>query len=277
MSQSATVRTLDILDLLSSHPDGLGLTGVCDALAIPKSVAHRLLAMLVERGWARQDPVSDRYGLTLKFDLVGLRHYAGTGLTDISQPILDRLAESSGELARLAIVDGDGMHWVAKAQGAPYGLRYDPDTGYDVVLHATAVGKVWLATLPEERAIRIVEATRYETPKRFGRNVIRTTPAFRKALADTRARGFGEAVEEGEPGTSAVAVVVRASSDAEAPAVGTLSIAGPATRLTTERRAALAQELLAAARELSLLWPIRAPSTPQHRPAASAERSAAHV
>lgn len=277
MTQSATIRTLEILELLSSHPDGLALTAVCTALEIPKSVAHRLLAMLVERGFVQQDGASERYGLTLKLTLLGLRHYAGTGLTDLSQPILDRLAQFSGELARLAIVEGEGMHWVAKAQGAPYGLRYDPDTGYDVVLHATAVGKVWLSTLPEETAIRIVEATKFQTPARFGPNVIRAVAGFRKALAETRARGYGVAIEEGEPGTSAVAVVVRASASPNAPAVGTLSIAGPSTRLTPERREIFARELMMAAKELSALWPIRTPTTAARAQTASIKGAVEHV
>ena len=144
MTQSATRRCLDILELLVKHPRGLGLTEICEDRHIPKSVAHRLLALLTERGFVRQDGENARYGLTLKLTLLGARYYVGTGLSDVGQPILDRLAGETGELARLALVEGHGLVWVAKAQGARYGLKYDPDTGMHVVLHATATGKVWL-------------------------------------------------------------------------------------------------------------------------------------
>lgn len=258
MSQSATVRCLAILEFLTRHPRGLGLTEICAELGIPKSVAHRLLGLLIEQRFVRQDADTSRYALTLKMTLLGLRYYVDSGLSDVSQPILDRLAGETGELARMAIVDGHALVWVGKAQGARYGLRYDPDTGLQVILHATATGKAWLATLPEDEAMRIVVGSRFETPDHFGPNIITDPDLFRTELRATRERGFGLAIEEGEPGMAAVAVVVRDSSRADARAVATLSIAGPITRFVAARREATANLLHAAAAELSVLWPIRA-------------------
>lgn len=254
VSQSATRRSLDILELLAESPDGLALGEIGVRLRMPKSVAHRLLGLLGEYGFVRQEP-GGRYGLTLKLTLLGLRHFAGTGLNDLTQPILDRVAAATGELVRLAIVEGEGMVWVAKAQGARFGLKYDPDTGYEVVLHATATGKAWLSTLDETEAIRIVSATKFKTPARFGPNAIRTAKEFRRALAETRARGYGVAIEEGEPGTAAVAVPVRVGPHALT--VATVSAAGPVTRFTAERQRTLARELAAAAAEMAAIWPVR--------------------
>ncbi|MHB2168565.1 IclR family transcriptional regulator [Alsobacter sp. R-9] len=264
MNQSAAKRAFLVLEHLAGRPEGVMLTEICDALALPKSAAHRLLGLLQEEGYARQDPATGRYVLTLKLTMLGLRHYVRSGLDDLVQPILESLAMDTGELARLAVVDGERLVWVAKAQGARSGLRYDPDldhdTGHDVVLHATATGKAWLATLPEPEALRIVAATRLATPERFGPRVARTLEAFRERLRETRERGFGEAVEEGEPGTAAVAVAV---NDMNAPAVGmpgavaTLSLAGPLHRFGAERRAQLARRLDVAARDLGAIWPLR--------------------
>ena len=102
-----------------------------------------------------------------------------------------------------------------------------------------------------QRRHRLVQATRFHTPDRCGPNAVRNVAELRRALAETRARGYGVALEEGEPGMSAVAAVIRASAERDAPAVGTLSLAGPAARLTAARRKLFARELLAAAREMS--------------------------
>ena len=48
-------RTLDILELLSDAPDGLALSAIAARLTLPKSVAHRLLAGLGERGFVEQN------------------------------------------------------------------------------------------------------------------------------------------------------------------------------------------------------------------------------
>lgn len=259
MSQSATRRSLAILELLAEHAHGMGLGELCERLEIPKSIAHRLLALLTEHHYVRQDAATSRYYLTLKLTLLGARHFAATGVGDVSQPILDRLAAATGELARLTVVEDSGLVWVGKAQGARHGLRYDPDAGTQVVLHATATGKAWLATMPEAEAMAIVGSTGFATPAHFGRNVIRDSGRFREELRRTRERGYGLAFEEGEPGTAAVAVVVRASAAEGAPAVGTLSVAGPIGRFTAERRTAFIEALNDASEELSGLWPLRSP------------------
>lgn len=268
MNQSAAKRALLILEHLTGRPSGVMLTELCDGLALPKSGAHRLLALLQDAGYVHQDVQSGRYALTLKLTMLGLRHYVGTGLDDLAQPILDSLAVDTGELARLAIVDGSRLVWVAKAQGARSGLRYDPDvdhdTGHDVVLHATATGKAWLATLPEAAALQIVGETNLRTPPRFGPRVARSLDQFAELLAETRRKGFGEAVEEGEPGTAAVAVAVfDTSSRQDGPAVATLSLAGPLFRFGSERRLEFAERLSRSARELGSIWPLTAPSTGQ--------------
>ena len=250
-------RTLAILELLADMPDGLALSAIAAELALPKSAAHRLLAGLAERGFVQQHPDTQHYALTLKLAALGFRHLAATRIEEICQPVLNRLAADSGELARLAVVDGEKMTWVAKAQGALSGLRYDADAGRDVVLHATAAGKVWLASLPEETALAIVARTGFTEFPHLGPRAARTLPALRLQLRDTRKRGCGEAVEEGEPGVAAIAAAIRASNAPGAPVVATVSIAGPLARMNATRRNALHAALLSAAAELTELWPVR--------------------
>jgi len=250
-------RTLDILELLAGTPDGLALSAIAGELALPKSVAHRLLAGLAERGFVQQHPDTLHYALTLKLAALGFRHLAATRIEEVCQPVLNRLAADSGELARLAVVTGDRMTWVAKAQGALSGLRYDADAGRDVVLHATAVGKAWLASLPEASALAIVARTGFAEFPHVGPRAARTQGALRQQLRDTRKRGYGEAVEEGEPGVAAIAAAIRASNAPGAPVVATVSIAGPLARMSAARRNALRAPLLSAAAELTEFWPVR--------------------
>lgn len=266
-------RTLDLLELLADAPDGLGLSAIAARLGLAKSVVHRLLTGLAERGFARQDPATQHYALTLKLAALGFRHLSATRIEEVCQPVLDRLAADSGELARLAVVDGGHMTWVAKAQGALAGLRYDADAGRDVILHATAVGKTWLASLPEETALALVARTGFATMAGLGPRAARTLGAVRQHLRETRKRGCGEAVEEGEPGVAAIAAAVRASPGPAAPVVATVSIAGPLARMNAARRAALRPPLLAAADDLTAVWPVRA----RHARAAAVAGASADV
>lgn len=258
MLYSPAQRCLDVLELLADAPAGLALSGVAATLKLPKSATHRFLALLESRGFVRQDPATQHYGLTFKLPQLAFRFIAGTGMTDIAQPTLNALAKRTGELARLAIVDGDTLTWVARAQGAPRGLRYDDEAGREVILHATATGKVWLAALPDAVALAIVERSGMVGRAGLGPNAVGTMTALRVELRATRRRGWGEAIEEGEPGVVAVAAAIRARPVEGAPVVATVSVAGPLARLDARRRALLAQDALAAAAELTELWPARA-------------------
>ena len=124
--------------------------------------------------------------------------------------------------------------------------------GGEIILHATATGKAWLATLPENDALRIVCERGFEAASPLGRSRCRNVDDLRRHLKETRRRGFATSIEEGETGTVALAVAFHAG-----PQAGTLSVAGPKARLGPERFADIADALHAAACEIERLWPLR--------------------
>jgi DNA-binding IclR family transcriptional regulator len=234
----------------------LSLGALASSAGLPKSAVHRLLHTLAARGYVYQDKRSQDYFLSLKLPLLGFRYLDSRHLPDLLQGALDRLAQETGEYCRIAVVEGDGLAWIARAQGARMGLRYDPPMGREVVLHATATGKAWLATLPEDEALRIVLARGFETPAGFGTRVVRSVAELRRELHETRRRRYALAVEEGESGIVAIADTFRAYDDPRAPVAGTVSIAGPLTRMPHERIDELAPLLHRCAAELATLWPL---------------------
>jgi IclR family transcriptional regulator, acetate operon repressor len=148
----------------------------------------------------------------------------------------------------MAAVDADRMSWVAKAQGARVGLRYDPEMGQEVWLYCTATGAAWLATLEDDEALRIVTAQGFGKLKDHGPNAPRTIAAFLERLATTRSAGHATVIDSGAVGTAAIAAAIRHPRSLVT--IGTVSIAGPSARLTQARLDSLAPDLLAAAREL---------------------------
>jgi len=277
MSATAVDRCLSVMEALIDESGGVTLVDLAARLEMPNSAIHRTLATLASRGYVRQDPATQAYALTLRLATLGFRLLGARHLPDAGQSVLQRLAEQTGEYCRLAVVDGGSLTWIARAQGSTAGLRYEPPMGGEVVLHTTATGKAWLATLPEETALRIVCARGFMTPPGFGTRAVKTVDELRAHLAATRGRGYASAVEEGEPGTVALAAAFRAFDSPDAPVAGTVSIAGPQVRLGAERVAELAPRLLATAHEISALWPLRQRQTltPDHAPLPSHQRQLA--
>lgn len=243
-------RCVATVEALTAAPAGMRLSEIARLLDMPKTAAHRLLAELVRLGWVERAP-AETYRLTPRLPLVTQRVLLATGLTERVQPVLDRVARETRELARAAIALPDSLVWLAHAQGAPPGLVYQPALADPVRPHATANGKAWLATLDRARAIAIARAG--------GLGAVRPTPrtlaseaALLRDLARIRARGFAVADEEAETGVVAIAVAVRPGGGI---AVATISVAGPAVRLPAARHPAIAACLAAAADQLAATWP----------------------
>jgi DNA-binding IclR family transcriptional regulator len=266
MSHVPADRCLAIVELLAAGAGEMPLGEIAEQLALPKSGTHRLLATLIDRGWAEKDPDTSFYRLTMRLAVLGQQFFVATGIPDIWQPILDRFAQRCREFARLAVVDGHSLVWVAHAQGASGGLMYQPSlTSNTVPLFATASGKAWLATLSVDRAMQLVTKNGgMKDADRYGPNVVRTVDALLREIRATARRGYGLAFSEAEFGVSAVAAAIRAGEGG--PVLGTISIAGPSARITEKRAHELAPIVIETARELSKLWPLRVGAGRNHRP-----------
>lgn len=261
-------RTLDILEFHAGSPEGYQLSETAARLNLAKGAAHRLLTQLVQRGYLEQDPINQRYRLTLRLVVLGFRHLTNTGLTDVCQPELDRMAEETGELVRLTVVDGDSLIWAAQAQGAKHGLRYDGNYGRAVNLTATATGKCWLATLDDKRIAQIIKDQGFGDPEEVGPKALRDDDLVFDEINLTRKAGYGIAYEEGEPGMCALAAAIPGTAP-DAPYVGTVSVAAPTVRTPVEKLHSWAPGVVDLANRLSELWPIRA-----FQPASGARLSA---
>lgn len=235
-------RTLGILELLAQHGEGLELAAVADRLNMPRSAAHRLLNDLIRAGYVRQLRDHGDYMLTTKLVSIGLSFLSQSGIVDFSQPLLDRLAESSGELVRLSVVDGQRLTWVARAQGARQGLRYDPDMGSDARLSCSASGLAWMAGLSDDEAMTLASRQGIGQPDEYGPNAPRTMQDMMAMVHAARERGYSVTVETFTAGLNAMAAPVRLGNR---PPIGVITIAGPTVRFTEERMNALAPELLA--------------------------------
>ncbi|WFU43340.1 IclR family transcriptional regulator [Bradyrhizobium sp. CB82] len=243
-------RTLGVLELLATNAHGMQLFEIADSLHIPRSATHRVLTSLIDHGYVKQEREQGAYQLTAKIASLAFTFLAGSGITDFAQPLLDRLARESGELVRLAMIDGRELVWVAKAQGSPAGLRYDPDMGQVGRLSCSASGHAWLSCLSDEDARALVEKQGYGLRKDYGPRAPESWPALLKYLRLTRKRGVSICVQTYTPWMSATAAPIRHPKSKEV--TGAVVIAGPHIRLTEERMFELAPALLQTAQELSM-------------------------
>ncbi len=269
---SSRIRALAILELLAQHPEGLPGRDIGTRLGIPRTAAERIVQGLVEGGFAyrdpphrdppHRDPGGEVVRLTVKLAALGLAYLGASGITDLVQPILDDLAKRTGELVRLAVIEGERLTWVAKSQSTRSGLFYTPDAGAEVYLPATANGQAWLACLSDREAAGLVQKQGLRR-QQLGPNAPETLEALLAQVAHARRQGYATVAEAYEVGTSAIATAIRPPG-AHAP-IGTVSVAGPSIRMTAERMAAIAPWLISSAEELGAAAAASPLFSPGHR------------
>lgn len=248
---SLVERCFAVIELMANDSSAMRLGEIAERLDLQKSAAHRMLTVLCEIGWVEQEPVTGFYKLTLRLAILGQRFLTGTHLTDVCQPILEELATESAELVRMAVVQGETLTWIAQAQGAQKGLRYHPEMVAKVRLAATANGRAYLSTLSQTDAIRI--AINDGLAPGDGGHITNVEELI-KELEVTRRRGWALSDEEAETGVTAIGAPIRLGGEQT---VGTISVAGPSSRLTPKRRPEIAEYVQAAAAKLAEVWPLR--------------------
>jgi IclR family acetate operon transcriptional repressor len=244
-------RTMRTLELLAGEPRGLRVTDLATALGVNRAIPHRILSDLVDLGYVIQDARTERYRVGFRLGSLGLRQLETAGTIRWAQDELDRLAAQTRELVRLAIVSGDALRWVAKAQGSASALTLDGVSGAEVVLHATASGKAWLSTLTSEQARALLSGR--DLQAQTGRTA--TDPeAVLHDIAIAKQHGYALVEEEMEVGVSAIAVPVVPPESTDGSAVATVSIAGPTARLDLARLTGHAPALTDIASRLASQW-----------------------
>ncbi|MFB7494465.1 IclR family transcriptional regulator, partial [Streptomyces sp. NPDC056161] len=112
----SAARVLEVLELLGQDGARLSLAEMASAMAVPKSSLHAVLRTMHGRRWVDVDPSGTRYSLGLKALLTGTAYLAGDDVASLAGPVLDTLAEETGEAVHLGRLDGTHIVYLAKRE-----------------------------------------------------------------------------------------------------------------------------------------------------------------
>jgi len=143
----AIVETLD-------HLEQAGISEIANELELAKSTVHKHLRTLQECEYVVRK--EQDYRLSLRHLKYGKHVLSEVDIVEASQPVIDQIAEETGEAVWTAIEEhGRAVH-VAKALGK----RAVPSrggVGERIDIHSSAIGKALLAGLSDDRIDQIIE------------------------------------------------------------------------------------------------------------------------
>jgi DNA-binding IclR family transcriptional regulator len=236
-------RAAAVLKAFDRAAPELGVTELGRKVHLHKSTVSRLLATLELEGLVERVPGTEKYRLGFEFVRIAGQVTHFNDVRAAARPVLDALAEASGETINLAVLDGDEVINVEQTSG-PHMVGMANWVGRRTPLHCVANGKVLLAFLPGTEIERLLA----RPLARFTDRTIVDPELLRADLARVRECGYAVALGEIEQGLNAVAAPIRAGAlGAGGEVVAAVSISGPAYRVTPARVAALAELTVGAA------------------------------
>jgi IclR family KDG regulon transcriptional repressor len=220
---SSVANSIRLLGSFSGEENELGITVLASRLRRAKSTVHRLAATLTSARFLEQNPETGKYRLGLALFELGSLVRARMDVADAARQKLRELLEQTGETVQLGIIDHHSVLYIYEMESRR-AIRMAAAVGARAPLHCTAVGKVLLASQPEEYVRQVLDlGLKAYTPKTIIRN-----EALLETLAEVQQRDYATDDEESETGLRAIASPVRNHTGAVIAAIG---LAAPVQRM----------------------------------------------
>ena len=211
-----------ILDAFEG-PGRLTLAQIVRRTGLPRSSVHRMLERLVQLRWLRRS--GRDYELGMRLVELGSLAVHQDRLVRAAGPLLGELHRATGLVVHLAVLDGPDVVYLDKVGDQ----RVPTRVGGRQPAHCTAVGKAILAySHPDAEVDLQARKTRYS---------ISSSGQLAVELAKVRAHGVAFEREESLLGYGCVGAPIGNLGEA-AGAVAAVSVCGPMSRMTFDRRLA---------------------------------------
>jgi IclR family transcriptional regulator, KDG regulon repressor len=200
-----------------------------------KSTLFSLLRTLQEYDVVDKDLDTDRYKLGLKTLYWAEACLSDIQLRKIASPLLHELMGKVSETVHLVVFDKGEVVYIDKVE-SPHAIRMVSRIGSHMPAYSTAVGKAFLAYLPEDATQEAIDRGLHPRTA----NTITTQEVLFQHLEEVRRCGYAVDNEENEPQVRCVAAPI---FDHTSQVVAAISISGPTIRMTTDMIEQLGQEV----------------------------------
>jgi IclR family acetate operon transcriptional repressor len=234
----AAERAIAVLETLADGGE-LGTNEIARRTGMTPSTVSRQLGTLAASGLVERVASTGRYRLGLRIVHLANALLARLDVRAVARPHLEELVRHTGETATLSVPGEEDAITIDFVSGAHH-VQPVSQLGRPSIAHATSAGKVMLAfsgrSLPDG-PLRAYTPRTITDPKQLAVEIERV-----------REQGWAQAIEEREPGLSAIAAPVRSSrGDLEAIA----ALQGPTSRFDARAIEAALPYLLETAAAIS--------------------------
>ena len=195
-------KGLRVITCFGAATPRLSIADVAAATGFDRATARRCLLTLHAEGYASYD--GKYFALTPQALRLGMSALNALPLPQLVQPWLDQLSEQIGQSCSVALLDETEIVYIARAaQRRVMSIGLMP--GSRLPAHATSMGRVLLAALPDKEAQNII--ARANLAPRTSKSLTDPDDIMARVLS-ARALGYSLIDQEIEMGLRSIAVPV---------------------------------------------------------------------
>lgn len=224
-SVQALERGLAVLGVFSREHPALTLSEVARLAGITRATARRILLTLERLGHVRSD--GKRFSLTPRVLSLGWAYLASLDVWEVAQPLMEELAEQTGESCSAAALDLPDVVYVARVPTRRI-MSITLNVGTRLPAHATSMGRVLLAALEPDELDAYLATSPLEA---YTERTVTDPERLRRVLSGIRSQGWAMVDQELEVGLRSIAAPVRGRDGRTSAA---LNVSAAAARVSTE-------------------------------------------
>ncbi|MDB1552670.1 IclR family transcriptional regulator [Latilactobacillus sakei] len=230
------IKAKQILDYLMDQPAGQTLKEISDGLQSTKSTTLKVLATMCELNLLWRSENDKRYFLGSELIGYGQKALSEFDIKNIAVPYLQELRDETGETVHLGIHAGDFVVFLEKLE-SPHSVNLKSKVGGKLNLFSSAMGKAFLATMPDEQVTAYLERVALTA---LTTHTITDPSELQKQINQVRERHYSIDDRENEEEVFCVGAVLEKHNRV----FGAFSVSTPDYRLDSKRKKAITAAVL---------------------------------
>lgn len=239
----ALAKGIAVIECFDAAHADMTLSEIARRVGLSPAAARRSLITLSALGYVGL--TGKRYHLRPKVMTLGSGFYFSARIDELLLPELRQIVEAHGDAASVATLDGHDVIYIAH-HSTQRARRATAVVGARYPAHATSLGRVLLAGLPDDELDRYFETVE---PKPLTSRTVVSKEELRRLVWKARELGYATTVDQLDYGITALAVPIRNADGRITAAVNSSGYSGlvSADQMVAERL----QDLRAAASRIS--------------------------
>jgi len=244
----ATARSFAILEHVAASQGPVDVLDIIASLKLPKATAYRLVDWFIGQGYLAREAGRKRLIIGPRLTNLAFGALSASMRNDAPHLVLQRLVRTLNETCNIGTLLNGEVIYLDRVEAEDWPLRLHYTSGSRVPLHASAIGKLFLALAPGPRRQRLLQSLEL---RRYTDGTITDKTKFEAELRQIRKEQVSFDREEYLIGVVCAAVPVLGKNGEM---LAALAIQAPEARMNVQNARSHLPALRCAAGELAEIF-----------------------